>query len=182
MWVGCQRHTPAALPLGKRRGTHCIGCWVGPGAGLDGCRKFARTGIRSPDRPANSESLYRLSYPAHTWPPGPTLKKLIRKINNRLLVGGQDRSHLLAKNKIKAYWVAIDRQSTSQTLRKATANVCAKIWPVPGTAAHYFDGTLVYYGYVPAPFTSRSLPTSYLNYHCYFNFPLPSAFLLAAVR
>ena len=36
-------------------------------------------------------------------------KKIIRKINNRLLVGGQDRSHLQAKNKIKAYWVAIDR-------------------------------------------------------------------------
>ena len=27
---------------------------------------FARTGIRSPDRPARSQSLYRLSYPAHT--------------------------------------------------------------------------------------------------------------------
>jgi hypothetical protein len=31
-------HTPAALPLGKRSGT-CTGGWVGPGAGLDGCRK-----------------------------------------------------------------------------------------------------------------------------------------------
>jgi hypothetical protein len=27
---------------------------------------FGRTGIRSPDRPARSQSLYRLSYPAHT--------------------------------------------------------------------------------------------------------------------
>jgi len=36
---------------------------VGPRAGLDGCRKPTPTGIRSTDRPARSELLYRLSYP-----------------------------------------------------------------------------------------------------------------------
>ena len=37
---------------------------MGPRAGLDGCGKFCPpTGVRSPDRPARSESLYRLSYP-----------------------------------------------------------------------------------------------------------------------
>jgi hypothetical protein len=42
-------------------GTHCIGGWVGPRAGLDGCRKSRPpTGIRSPDCPACSESLYWL--------------------------------------------------------------------------------------------------------------------------
>jgi hypothetical protein len=35
MRVGGQLHTPAALP-GKRLGTHFIGGWVGPRAGLDG--------------------------------------------------------------------------------------------------------------------------------------------------
>ena len=30
-------YPPAALPLGKRPGTHCTGGWVGPRAGLDGC-------------------------------------------------------------------------------------------------------------------------------------------------
>ena len=35
---------------------------MGPRAGLDGCGKSRPTGIRSPDRPARSESLYRLSY------------------------------------------------------------------------------------------------------------------------
>jgi len=30
MGVGGQRHAPAALPSGKRPGTHCIGDWVGP--------------------------------------------------------------------------------------------------------------------------------------------------------
>ena len=37
--VGGQRHAPAALPPGRRPGTHCIGGWVGPRAGLDGCGK-----------------------------------------------------------------------------------------------------------------------------------------------
>ena len=37
---------------------------MGPRASLDGCGKSGPpTGIRSPDRPARSESLYRLSYP-----------------------------------------------------------------------------------------------------------------------
>jgi hypothetical protein len=39
MRVGGQLHAPAALPPGKRAGTHCIGGWVGPRAGLDGCEK-----------------------------------------------------------------------------------------------------------------------------------------------
>jgi hypothetical protein len=36
---------------------------VGPRAGLDRCGNLANTGIRSPDRPTRSQSLYRLSYP-----------------------------------------------------------------------------------------------------------------------
>ena len=63
MGVGGQHYAPAALPPGKRPGTHFIGGWVGPRVGVDGCGKLARTGIRSPDRPVRSESLYRLSYP-----------------------------------------------------------------------------------------------------------------------
>jgi hypothetical protein len=39
MGVGGQLHNPAALPPGMRPGTHCIGGWVGPRAGLDGCEK-----------------------------------------------------------------------------------------------------------------------------------------------
>ena len=47
----------------EKPGTHCIGGWVSPRVGLDGCGKSHPTGIRSPDHPARSESLYRLSYP-----------------------------------------------------------------------------------------------------------------------
>ena len=38
---------------------------MGPRAGLDRCGKSRPTGIRYPDRPARSQSLYRLRYPAH---------------------------------------------------------------------------------------------------------------------
>jgi hypothetical protein len=37
MEVGGQRHAPAALPPGNRPGTRCIGGWVGPKAGVNGC-------------------------------------------------------------------------------------------------------------------------------------------------
>ena len=61
-----QRHAPAALYPRERPGTHCTGGWVGLMAGLDRCGKSRPpTGIRSPDRPARSQSLYRLRYPAH---------------------------------------------------------------------------------------------------------------------
>jgi len=71
--VGGQPHGPAALPSGERPGTHCIGSWVRPRASLDGFGKFAATGIRSPDRPARSKLLYRLSHP------GAGRKNYIRK-------------------------------------------------------------------------------------------------------
>jgi hypothetical protein len=54
MGVGGKRHDPATLPQ-ERPGTHCIRDWVGPTAGLDR--------IRSPDRPARSDSLHGLRYP-----------------------------------------------------------------------------------------------------------------------
>jgi hypothetical protein len=63
MGVGGQLHAPAALPPGKRPGTHCIGGWVGPRSGLDGCKKSCSYRDSIPDRPARSESLYRLRYP-----------------------------------------------------------------------------------------------------------------------
>ena len=39
MGMGGERHTPIDLPPRERPGTQCIGCWVGPRAGLDGCGK-----------------------------------------------------------------------------------------------------------------------------------------------
>ena len=57
MEVGGQLHAPAALPPGKRLGTHCTGGWVGPRTGLDGCEKsFTFAGF------ANSTLIYALSH------------------------------------------------------------------------------------------------------------------------
>jgi hypothetical protein len=39
MELGDQCHAPAALPPGKRPGTHCIGVWVGPRAVWKGAEK-----------------------------------------------------------------------------------------------------------------------------------------------
>jgi len=49
---------------------------VGLRAGLDRCGKSRPTGIRSPDRPARRQSLYRLRYRIN--------KKYILKFNKRL--------------------------------------------------------------------------------------------------
>jgi hypothetical protein len=48
---------------GERTGTHCTEGWGAPGPIGTCAKNIAPTGIRSPDRPARSESLYRLSYP-----------------------------------------------------------------------------------------------------------------------
>jgi hypothetical protein len=56
--------TPRPLYPRERPGTHCIGGWVCPRAGLDKCGKCHHTGIRFPGHPARIESLYRLSYPS----------------------------------------------------------------------------------------------------------------------
>ena len=54
---------PAALPPGKTR-YPLYGRLVGPQGRSGRVRKISPpTGIRPPDRPARSESLYRLSYP-----------------------------------------------------------------------------------------------------------------------
>jgi hypothetical protein len=60
--------TPRSLyPGGRSPGTHCIEGWMGPRAGLDDMdeRTFLSLAIeiRPLDRPARSQSLYRLSYP-----------------------------------------------------------------------------------------------------------------------
>jgi hypothetical protein len=57
-----QRHAQADLPR-EWPGTHCIGGWVDPMAGLEGGGKLRPIGIRSPDRPARSELQYQLQYP-----------------------------------------------------------------------------------------------------------------------
>ena len=54
MRAGVQRHAPVAVPP--------VPIHTRPG-GPQGAENLAHTRIRSPDRPARSEWLYRLSYP-----------------------------------------------------------------------------------------------------------------------
>ena len=44
-WVGGHRQAPAALYSRERPGSHCIGGWVGPRAGLDGRKVSFPTGF-----------------------------------------------------------------------------------------------------------------------------------------
>jgi len=52
------------LPPGKTRYPLYRSLEWAPGPVWTGAETLAPTGIRSPDRPARSQSLYRLSYPA----------------------------------------------------------------------------------------------------------------------
>jgi len=61
--VGGQQKAPAALLPENELCAHCTGGWLGLEAGLDGCGKYRLpTGVRIPDRPARSKSLYQLRY------------------------------------------------------------------------------------------------------------------------
>ena len=64
--VGGQNHASAALPPGKRPIPFVQEAGWAPWPVWTGAENLARTGIRSPDRPDRSESLYRLRYPDPT--------------------------------------------------------------------------------------------------------------------
>ena len=62
MEVSGQPHAPTALPPGNNGGTHCIGGWMGPRAGLDGYgeqKTSCLLGLEPRDRPVRNESLSR---------------------------------------------------------------------------------------------------------------------------
>ena len=63
--MASQHHAPATLPPEKKPLTHLYEAEFGPGAKLDGREKYRPPrGIRPPDRPARSQSLHQLRYPA----------------------------------------------------------------------------------------------------------------------
>ena len=57
-----QQHAPTALYPRERPDVHFTGGWLGPRAGLDGWPISSQPGFD----PAHSQSLYQLSYQAHT--------------------------------------------------------------------------------------------------------------------
>ena len=62
MGVGGQRHDPAALPRGNDPVPIVQEAGQAPGPVWTSAENLSPTGIRSPDSPARSESLYRLRY------------------------------------------------------------------------------------------------------------------------
>jgi len=68
-----QRHVPATLPPGKDLVPIVQEAGWAPGPVWTGVENLTPTGIRSPDRLAHSQSLYRLCYPAHIPPPSDPL-------------------------------------------------------------------------------------------------------------
>jgi hypothetical protein len=79
MGVG-QRHAPTALPPGKTRYPLYEGGWA-PGPVWISAETLDPTGIRSPDRPARSESLYRLQFLENVCTPDLYRKFRLRKVN-----------------------------------------------------------------------------------------------------
>ena len=60
-----QRHAPAALYPREKPGTHCTGGGWAPDSVWTGAENLTHNGIRTPDRPVSSQSLYLLRYSAH---------------------------------------------------------------------------------------------------------------------
>jgi len=60
-----QQHAPAAIYPRER--PIFTGGWVGPRTGLERCGKSRPHRDSIPDRPARSQSLYRLRYPTHKY-------------------------------------------------------------------------------------------------------------------
>ena len=98
--------TPRPLYPREWSCTHCIGGWVGPVS--TGAENLAPTGIRSPDRPARSESLYRLSYRG---PPSSFLPMNYLKIPSQsYIIGGSDKPYTnLPINQSYTTWTNIQR-------------------------------------------------------------------------
>jgi hypothetical protein len=64
--VSGQQHAPAAFTPGKDPVPILQEAGWASGPVWTGAENLTPTGIRPPDRPARSQSLYRLSYPVHT--------------------------------------------------------------------------------------------------------------------
>ena len=117
--VGGQRHAPAALPPGKTR--YPLYRRLGGPQGLSGqVRKISpTTGIRSPDRPARSESLYRLRHPGGTERVRTQLQ-LQCKCSSRAVAIGPASQNVCAARKC--------RHSTWLSRTGPQASVTSRVW------------------------------------------------------
>jgi len=61
--VGGKRHSSTALPREKAPALDSSGGWVGEWTDVEKIKYIVFTGVRNPNHPARSESLYRVRYP-----------------------------------------------------------------------------------------------------------------------
>ena len=130
---GC--HAPAAPYHRERPGTNCTGGWVGLRAGLDWCGKSRPTGIRSSDRPACRQSLYRLRYPAHHFKgTEKNLKSMVFPVNNNtklLHTIAEVLLYLMHKNGVLTYIWSLD--TTSGNFEVGITNFIVTMCPLQFT-------------------------------------------------
>ena len=102
----CQRHAPAALHPGKILVAIVQEAGWESGPVWTGAENLAPTGIRSPDRPVLSQSLYRLHYLAHSLTRRSTLNNLCQNMKPALLVSDEllDVNHPKYLNYFQILW------------------------------------------------------------------------------
>jgi len=118
--------TPRPLYPRERPGIRCIGGWVGPRVGLDGCGKCR------PHRPARSESRYRLSYPGphSSWRSliilGDKGDRSVLKVRNN---SASDARQILINTNVRISHIARQNQSPGRgrTELSFTIKVCLTI-------------------------------------------------------
>jgi len=136
MGVGGQRHAPAALPPGRTR--YPLYRWLGGPQGRSGqVRKIsAPTGIRSPDRPAHSESLYRLSFP------GPYIFKVLYvNINKRLCLTTTRFDTLRSPSCYCTYMSAVGAVACAVDCVACSVSVSVIKWNIPAPARNQIPVT-----------------------------------------
>jgi hypothetical protein len=98
--------------------------WI-PGPVWTGAENLAPTGIRSPDRPARSESLYRLSYPG----PLPVIKTELNSSQFKFRRSIRNKKNALCKNHVclsLCLWPSVTEDNVCRILSKLGAGVLCK--------------------------------------------------------
>ena len=148
-----QRHAPAAPYTRESPGTHCTGGCVGLRTGLNWCGKSRPTGIRSPDRPARRQSLYRLLYPAHWSKEMPcrhsrfSIVKNILETITHVGILEQNSTNLSYSRLWRCrVWIAsgVKRKIVSEVLRKYDVCVCVCVCEVRWYFWHHHAKTHIH--------------------------------------
>ena len=139
--------TPWPLYCQERSGTHCIGGWVGPSAGLDGCGKSRPYQDSIPGPFSRSESLYWLHYPG---PWDEIVEFMCRdktNVDNKMFHYSCDRATGMVAKVLKRNLEAIRGKHSLEPLQKTvvreTSHIIRKVlqsetWSLSGKDHYWF--------------------------------------------